>query len=92
MLDYLDFRYVHRPLNHESNPLQKCHSKTIANDNFYLKKKEDIGQGSIMMFSCFEILKSHTNIILVTIFNKKKCYSRFGEYERTRCKNGKIDI
>ena len=56
MLDYLDFRYVHRPPNHESNPLQKCHSKTIANDNFYLKKKEDIGQGSIMMFSCFEIL------------------------------------
>ena len=56
MLDYLDFRYVHRPPNHESNPLQKCHSKTFANDNFYLKKKEDIGQGSIMMFSCFEIL------------------------------------
>ena len=43
MLDYLDFRYVHRPPNHESNPLQKCHSKTIANDNFYLKKKEDKG-------------------------------------------------
>ena len=35
MLDYLDFRYVHRPPNHESNPLHKCHSKTTANDNFY---------------------------------------------------------
>ena len=38
MLDYLDFRYVHRP-SHESNPLHKCQSKTIANDYFYLKKK-----------------------------------------------------
>ena len=40
MLDYLDFRYVHRPPNHESNPLHKCHSKTTANDNFYFKKKK----------------------------------------------------
>ena len=56
MLDYLDFRYVHRPPNHESNPLHKCHSKTTANDNFYFKKKEGRGQGSIMMFSCSEIL------------------------------------
>ena len=56
MLDYLDFRYAHRPPNHESNPLQKCHSKAIANNNFYLKKKKDRGQGSIMMFSHFEIL------------------------------------
>ena len=39
MLDYLDFRHVHRPANHESNPLHKCHSNTIANDNFYLKKR-----------------------------------------------------
>ena len=39
MLDYLDFRYVHRPPNHESNPLHKCQSKTIANDSFYLKKR-----------------------------------------------------
>ena len=39
MLDYLDFRYVHRPPNHKSNPLHKCQSKAIANDNFYLKKK-----------------------------------------------------
>ena len=38
MLDYLDCRYVHRP-NHESNQLHKCQSKTIANDNFYLKKR-----------------------------------------------------
>ena len=45
MLDYLGFSYVHRPPNHESNPLQKCHSKTIANDNFYLKEKKDRGQG-----------------------------------------------
>ena len=39
MLDYLDCRYVHRPPNHESNQLHKCQSKTIANNNFYLKKK-----------------------------------------------------
>ena len=39
MLDYLDFRYVHRPPNHESNPFGKCQSKTMANDNLYLKKK-----------------------------------------------------
>ena len=39
MLDYLDCRYVHRPPNHESNQLHKCQSKTIANDNFYLKKR-----------------------------------------------------
>ena len=56
MLDYLDFRYFHRPPNHESNPFCKCHSKAIANDSFYLKKKEGRGQGSIMMFSCCEIL------------------------------------
>ena len=36
MLDYLDFRYVHRPPNHESNPLHKLQSKTIENDTFYL--------------------------------------------------------
>ena len=45
MLDYLDFRYVHRPPNHESNPLQKCHSKTFANDNFHLKKKRRYRSG-----------------------------------------------
>ena len=39
MLDYLDFRSVHRPPNHESNPLHKCQSKTIANDDFYLKRE-----------------------------------------------------
>ena len=54
MLDYLDFRYVHRPPNHESNPLHKCQSKTIANDNLYLKKGER-DQGSVIMFSCSEI-------------------------------------
>ena len=55
MLDYLDFSYVHRSPNYESNPLQKCQSRTIANDNFYLKKKGR-GQGSIMVYSCSEIL------------------------------------
>ena len=55
MLDYLDCRYVHRPPNHESNKLHKFQSKTIANINFYLKKKESKGQGSIM-FCCSEIL------------------------------------
>ena len=40
MLDYLDFRYVPRPPNHENNSLHKCQSRTIANDNFYLKKKK----------------------------------------------------
>ena len=40
MLDYLDFSYVHRPPNHASNPLHKCQSENIANDNFYLKKKK----------------------------------------------------
>ena len=51
MLDYLDFRYVHRPPNHESNPLLKCQSKTISNDSFYLEKNERRGQqGSIIMF------------------------------------------
>ena len=40
MLDYLDFRYVLRPPNHESNPLHKCQSKIIANNNFYLKQKK----------------------------------------------------
>ena len=54
MLDYLDFRYVHRPPNHESNPLHNCQSKTIANDNLYLKKGER-DQGSVIMFSCSEI-------------------------------------
>ena len=33
MLYYLDFRYVYRPPNQESNPLHKHQSKTIANDN-----------------------------------------------------------
>ena len=41
VLDYLGFRYVHRPPNHESNPLRKFQSKTIANDNFFLKKNVD---------------------------------------------------
>ena len=54
MLDYFDFRYVHRPPNHESNPLHKCESKTIASDNFYLKK--DVrDQGLIIMLSFPEI-------------------------------------
>ena len=53
MLDYLDFRYVHRPPNHENNPLRKCQSKTIANDNFYLKKEE-----------CFLVLK-FSDLILI---------------------------
>ena len=56
MLDDLDFRYIYGPPKHESNPLHKYQSKTIANDNFYLKKKEGRGQGSIMMFSCSELL------------------------------------
>ena len=56
MQDYLDCRYVFRPPNHESNQLHKCQSKTIANDNFYMKKKKNRGQDSIMMFSCSEIL------------------------------------
>ena len=34
MVGYLDFSYVHRVPNHESIPLHKCQSKTIANDNF----------------------------------------------------------
>ena len=55
MLDYLDCRYVHRPPNHESNQLHNCQSKTIANNDFYLKKKESKDQGSIMC-SCCEIL------------------------------------
>ena len=55
MLDDLDFRYVRGPPNHESIRLHKCQSKTITNDNFYLKK-EGRGQASIMMFSCSEIL------------------------------------
>ena len=41
MPDYFNFRYVHRPTSHESNPLHKCQSKTIANDYFYLKKKAE---------------------------------------------------
>ena len=41
MLDYFNFRYVHRPTSHESNPLHKCQSQTIANDYFYLKKKAE---------------------------------------------------
>ena len=40
MLGYLDFRYVHQTSNHEGNPLHKCQSETIANDNFYFKKKK----------------------------------------------------
>ena len=40
MLNYVDCRYVHRSPNHESNQLHKCQSKTIANDNFYMKKKK----------------------------------------------------
>ena len=55
MLNYLDCRYVQRPPNQESDQLYKCQSKTIANNNFYLKRKESKGQGSIM-FSCSEIL------------------------------------
>ena len=55
MLDSLDFRYVHRHPNHETNPLHKCQSESISNDNFYLKK-EGRDQGSIMMFPCSEIL------------------------------------
>ena len=39
MLDYLEFRYVHRPPNHENNSLHECQSKTFANDNFYLEKR-----------------------------------------------------
>ena len=55
MLDYLDFRHVHGPANRESNPLHKCKSKTIENDSFYMKKEER-DQGSVIMFSCSEIL------------------------------------
>ena len=51
ILDHLDFRYVHRPPNHESNPLHKYQSKTIANDSLYLKK-EVRDQVSVIMFSC----------------------------------------
>ena len=39
MIDYLDFSYVHRLPNHESNPLHKCQSKTIVNDIFCLRKQ-----------------------------------------------------
>ena len=55
ILDYLDFRYVHRPPNDESVPLGKFRSKIIANDNFYLKK-EGRDQGSIIIFSYSEFL------------------------------------
>ena len=54
MLDYLDFRYLHRPPCFESNQLHKCQSKAVVKDYFYLKKEEK-GQGPVMMFSCFEI-------------------------------------
>ena len=39
VLDYPDFRYVHGPPSHESNPLHKCPSNTVTNDYFHLKKK-----------------------------------------------------
>ena len=39
MTDYFDFRYAHRPPNHDNNPLHKCQSKAIADDNLYLKKE-----------------------------------------------------
>ena len=39
MLNYLDFGDVHRPPNLENNSLHKCQSKTVTNDNFYLKKR-----------------------------------------------------
>ena len=55
MVDHLEFRYVHRPPNRESNSLHNCQSNTIANDNFYLKKRSR-GRGSIMMFSCSKIM------------------------------------
>ena len=71
ILNYLDFKYVHRSPNHESNPLHKCQSKAIADDNFYLKK-EVRDQGSITMFSCSEIFYSYTNITLAIILNKKQ--------------------
>ena len=54
MLDYLDFRYVHRSPNHGSNSLHKCQSKIITNNNIYLKK-EDTQQSSIIKFSCCDI-------------------------------------
>ena len=54
MLEYLDFRYVHKPPSHESYPLHKCQSKAIANDCFYLKK-EGRDQGQVIMFPCSEI-------------------------------------
>ena len=72
MLDYLDFRYVHRPTNHESNSLHKCQSRLLQMIIFILKKEFSV-QGWIMMFSWSEILWSHTNIIPVIIFNKKRC-------------------
>ena len=40
MLDYLDCSYVHRPPNRESNRLHKFQSKTIANENLYLRKRK----------------------------------------------------
>ena len=46
MLGYVDFRFAHRPPNHQSNLLHKCQSNTIAND-FYSNKKEGRGRGSI---------------------------------------------
>ena len=70
MLDYLDFRYVHRPTNHESNSLHKCQSRLLQMIIFIWKKEFSV-QGWIMMFSWSEILWSHTNIIPVIIFNKK---------------------
>ena len=39
MLDYLNFRYVHRPPSHESNPLHKRQSKTVANNLFLFEKE-----------------------------------------------------
>ena len=54
MVDYLDLSYVHRPPNHDINPLHKCQSKTIVNDNFYLKK-DDRDQCSIIMCFCSEV-------------------------------------
>ena len=54
MLDFLDFSYVGRTPNRESNPLHKCQSKTSANYNLYLRKG-DRDQGSIILVFCPEI-------------------------------------
>ena len=71
LLDYLGFRHVHRPPNHGSNTLHKCQSKTIGNDNFYLKKRRQRPGFNNYVFLDRNFI-NYTNIIPVIIFNKKE--------------------